>query len=85
MEQRAMRDPIVDDDRVRAEAMLDNAQVNPVLSGTQACDVAQVHALLAIEQRLAQVCASLDAVLTVLVGLSLPDDATVAASPSLTS
>jgi hypothetical protein len=76
---------IQDDHLVRAEEMLDDAQRNPVLSGTQACGVAHVYALLAIEQRLAQLCASVDAALAAIVGLSRPDDETAVATPSLAS
>jgi hypothetical protein len=36
-------------DRAAAERALEAAQRNPVLSGEQACAVAQLHALLAIE------------------------------------
>jgi hypothetical protein len=53
-------------DRTAAEHALGTAQDNPVLSGEQACAVAQVHALLAIEQRLGQLAASIDAALTAL-------------------
>ncbi len=53
-------------DRVAAEQALSVAHTNPVLSGEQSCAVAQVHALLAIEQRLSQLAASIDAVLVAL-------------------
>jgi hypothetical protein len=49
-------DVSLDEDRAAAERALQSAQSNPVLSGEQACAVAQVHALLAIERRLAQLC-----------------------------
>jgi hypothetical protein len=48
-----------DEDRSAAEAALLNAERRPVLSGPQACAVAQVHALLAIERRLDQLCTGL--------------------------
>ena len=48
-----------DDDRAAAEQALGTARRNPILSAEQACAVAQVHALLAIERRLAQVFAAL--------------------------
>jgi hypothetical protein len=85
MEPKIVRDPSTDDDRVRATENLAVAERNPVLSDKQSCGVAQVYALLAIEQRLAQLCASLDAALTALVDLSRPADATIVASPSLAS
>jgi hypothetical protein len=47
-----------DPDRAAAEHALEAAQSNPVLSADQACAVAQVHALLAIERRLAQLFAA---------------------------
>lgn len=53
-------------DRTAAEQALSGAQDNPVLSGEQSCAVAQVHALLAIEQRLGQLATSIDAVLMAL-------------------
>ena len=53
-------------DRVAAEEALSVAHTNPVLSGEQSCAVAQVHALLAIEQRLGQIAASIDAALVAL-------------------
>jgi hypothetical protein len=52
-------DVVVDLDRAASERALEAAQRNPVLSGEQACAVAQVHALLAIERRLAQLVAAL--------------------------
>jgi hypothetical protein len=52
-------DAVVDSDRAAAEHALEVAQRNPILSGDQACAVAQVHALLAIERRLAQLFAAL--------------------------
>jgi hypothetical protein len=48
-----------DIDRAAAERALEMAQRNPVLSAAEACAVAQVHALLAIEARLAQLLAAL--------------------------
>jgi len=63
-----------DQDRVRATEMLAVAQRSPVLSGTQSSGVAQVYALLAIEQRLAQLCATLDTALVALADLSRPAD-----------
>jgi hypothetical protein len=65
-EQSTMNNPTADEDRLRAESMLADAQANPVLSGTQSCGVAQVYALLAIEQRLAHLCAQLDTALSAL-------------------
>ena len=53
-------------DRTAAEEALSVAHNNPVLSGEQSCAVAQVHALLAIEQRLSQLAASIDAALIAL-------------------
>ena len=53
-------------DRTAAEQALNTAHNNPVLSGEQSCAVAQVHALLAIEQRLSQLAASIDAALIAL-------------------
>jgi hypothetical protein len=47
--------------RDAAEQALETAQRNPVLSAEQACAVAQVHALLAIEHHLAQLCRDHDA------------------------
>jgi hypothetical protein len=52
-------DALLGQDRAAAERALEAAQRNPILSGEQACAVAQVHALLAIERRLAQVFAAL--------------------------
>ncbi len=52
-------DVSLDRDRAAAEQALETALRNPVLSGEQACAVAQVHALLAIERRLAQLFAAL--------------------------
>jgi hypothetical protein len=54
-------DPSLDQDRAAAERVLETAQRNPVLSGEQACAVAHVYALLAIERRLAKLCAAVDA------------------------
>jgi hypothetical protein len=51
----------LDRDRAAAERALETAQRNPILSGEQACAVAHVYALLAIEQRLASLCAALNA------------------------
>jgi hypothetical protein len=42
------------DDRAAAEQALETAQRNPILSAEQACALAQVYALLAVERRLAQ-------------------------------
>ncbi len=67
-------DPLLDVDRAAAEQALTDARVNPVLSGAQSSAVAQIHALLAIERRLAQLCASLDAVLLAVVSPSRTDD-----------
>jgi hypothetical protein len=53
-------------DRASAERALHAAEDKPVLSGEQSCAVAQVHALLAIEQRLSQLAASIDAILIAL-------------------
>ena len=64
-------DVSVDQDRAAAERGLAAAQSNPILSGEQACAVAQVHALLAIERRLAQLFAAL-------VPPSVPADCAVA-------
>lgn len=52
-------DVVVDQDRAAAERALEAAQRNPILSGEQACAIAQVHALLAIERRLAHLIAAL--------------------------
>ena len=52
-------DVSLDHDRAAAEQALEIAERNPILSGEQACAVAHVHALLAIEQRLAQLFAAL--------------------------
>jgi hypothetical protein len=49
----------LDPDRAAAERALEVAQRNPILSAEQACAVAQVHALLAIETRVAQLIAAL--------------------------
>jgi hypothetical protein len=49
----------LDPDRTAAEQALEVARRNPILSAEQACAIAQVHALLAIERRLAQVFAAL--------------------------
>jgi hypothetical protein len=54
-------DASLDRDRTASEQALEAAQHNPVLSSDQACAVAQVHALLAIERRLAQLLALLGA------------------------
>lgn len=51
-------DDSLDPDRAAAEHALGAAQRNPILSAEQACAVAQVHALLAIERRLAQLVAA---------------------------
>jgi hypothetical protein len=51
----------LDGDRAAAERALETAQRNPILSGEQACAIAHVYALLAIEQRLAKLCAELNA------------------------
>jgi hypothetical protein len=52
-------DTLLDPDRAAAEHALEVAQRNPILSADQACAVAEVHALLAIERRLAQLVAAL--------------------------
>ena len=52
-------DVSLDHDRAAAERALETAQRNRILAGEQACAVAQVHALLAIERRLAQLFAAL--------------------------
>lgn len=52
-------DTLLDPDRAAAGHALEVAQRNPILSADQACAVAQVHALLAIERRLAQLVAAL--------------------------
>ena len=67
-------------DRAASELALHSAQDHPVLSREQSCAVAQVHALLAIEQRLSQLAAGIDAVLIALaqrgaVGGALPTPA----------
>jgi len=54
--------PQLDDHQVRAARLLDAASSNPVQSGEQSCAIAQVHALLAIEERLAQLCAAIQPV-----------------------
>jgi hypothetical protein len=83
MERSISRDSTRDQDRTGAEQALVDAQRNPVLSGAQSCAVAQVHALLAIEQRLAQLCTSVDAALVALVnGNGANDIAVAVASPS---
>jgi hypothetical protein len=51
-------DALPDAERAAAEHALEIAQRNPILSGEQACAVAQVYALLAIERRLAQLFAA---------------------------
>ena len=53
-------------DRTAAEVALSAASDRPILSYDQSCAVAQVHALLAIEQRLSQLAASIDAALIAL-------------------
>jgi hypothetical protein len=50
-----------DHHRKAAKQALADAQLNPVLSAEQSCAIAQVHALLAIEQRLGQLCEDPDA------------------------
>ena len=86
MKPRTAGDPNVEDDRDRAIEVLEHAQRNPVLSGDQSCAVAQVHALLAIEERLAQLCSSLEAMLVALVNPSRSDERNLAAvAPSLLS
>jgi hypothetical protein len=82
MEPRIAADSTLDDDRVRAAQMLANAQRNPVLSAEQSCAVAQVHAVLAIERRLAHLCAKLDAVLAALINAVQLDDHTLVRAPS---
>jgi hypothetical protein len=52
-------DTLLEPDRAAAGHALEVAQRNPILSADQACAVAQVHALLAIERRLAQLVAAL--------------------------
>jgi hypothetical protein len=47
-------DMSLEEHRAAAEHSLEAARRNPILSGEQACAIAQVHALLAIERRLAQ-------------------------------
>ena len=69
MEQSIVRDPTIDNDRVRAAEMLAVAERNPVLSDKQSCGVAQAYALLAIEQRLAQLCAALETAVVALAGI----------------
>jgi hypothetical protein len=49
----------LEQDRAASERALEASQRNPILSAEQACAVAQVHALLAIERRLAQLIAAL--------------------------
>ena len=46
--------------RVEAERTLMEARRNPVLSAAESCAVAQGHALLAIEQRLGELCTLLE-------------------------
>ena len=58
-------------DRAAAERALHAAEDKPVLSAEQSCAVAQVHALLAIEQRLGELAASIDAIL---IALAHPGD-----------
>jgi hypothetical protein len=53
------------DHRDAAEAALTNAQRNPVLSAEQSFTAAQVHALLAIDERLGELLALLRASLPV--------------------
>jgi hypothetical protein len=57
----------VSDHRDAAEAALANAQRNPVLSAEQSFTAAQVHALLAIDERLGELLSLLRA--TTPVGL----------------
>jgi hypothetical protein len=52
-------DVLVNEDRAASARALEAAQRNPILSAEQSCAVAQVHALLAIERRLAQLLAAL--------------------------
>jgi hypothetical protein len=74
MQSNVHTDPLIEQDRAAAEQGLRDALVNPVLSSAQSCAVAQVHVLLAIEGRLAQLCASLDAALAAVVSSSRADD-----------
>ena len=53
----AIVDTVLDRDRAASERALESAQRNPILSGEQACAVAHVHALLAIERRLSDLIA----------------------------
>jgi hypothetical protein len=53
-------------DRAAAEVRLAAASDHPALSREESCAVAQVHALLAIEQRLRHLAASIDAALVAL-------------------
>lgn len=69
---------LLDADRTAAEQALSAAQNHPALSREQSCAVAQVHALLAIEQRLCQLAASIDAVLVVLANRGDVADGVVA-------
>jgi hypothetical protein len=63
-----------------AEKRLAFASDHPALSREQSCAVAQVHALLAIEQRLRHLAASIDAAL---VALTTRRDVTDGAIPTL--
>jgi hypothetical protein len=67
-------------DRATAEKRLAFASDHPALSREQSCAVAQVHALLAIEQRLRHLAASIDAAL---VALTNRRDVTDAVVPTL--
>ncbi|MEX1006797.1 MAG: hypothetical protein WD271_03020 [Acidimicrobiia bacterium] len=69
---------LLDADRTAAEQALSSAQDHPALSREQSCAVAQVHALLAIEQRLRELAASIDAVLVMLANRSDVADGAVA-------
>jgi hypothetical protein len=69
--------------RVEAERSLIEAQRNPVLSGAQSCAVAQAHALLAVEQRLAQLCTILESTLAEIVRATPPKSSDLTTSPSL--
>jgi hypothetical protein len=79
MEQSIVREPNIEHDRVHAAEMLAVAERNPVLSDKQACGVAQVYALLAVEQRLAQLCATLERAVVALA------ESARSADPSLVS
>ena len=68
----------------RVQRTLAEAQSNPVLSGAESCAVDQAHALLAVEQRLAQLCTILESTLAQLLAIAgSKDPALVATSPSL--